>query len=124
MIRLPPSATRTYTLVPVTSLFRSIAVGGGQQADVHLDRLAAADTVDLALLDGAQQLGLQARMHFGDFVEQQGAAVGLLELAAAARHRSGEGALFVAAQLGLQQATGVLPPVLVSNATAAVPGLG
>src|SRR3546814_20479889 len=94
MIRLPPSATRTYTLVPVTSLFRSIAVGGGQQADVHLDRLAAADTVDLALLDGAQQLGLQARMHFGDFVEQQGAAVGLLELADAARPRSGEGALF------------------------------
>src|SRR3546814_12132413 len=106
MIRLPPSATRTYTLVPVTSLFRSIAVGGGQQADVHLDRLAAADTVDLARLDGAQQLGLQARMHFGDVVEQQGAAVGLLELADAARHGSGEGALFVPEKLRLQQTTG------------------
>ena len=35
---------------------------------------AAADPVDLALLDGAQQLGLQARLHLADLVEQQRAA--------------------------------------------------
>ena len=47
--------------------------------------LRAADAVDHALLDGAQQLGLQAHVHLGDFVEQQRAAVGFLELADAAR---------------------------------------
>jgi hypothetical protein len=46
--------------------------------------LRAADAVDLAFLDGAQQLGLQAHIHLGDFVEQQRAAVGFLELADAA----------------------------------------
>ena len=65
--------------------------------------LRAADAVDHALLDGAQQLGLQPHVHLGDFVEQQRAAGRLLELADAARDRAGEGALLVAEQLGLQQ---------------------
>ena len=68
--------------------------------------LRAADAVDLALLQGAQQLGLQAPVHLGDFVEQQRAAVGLLELADAAGDRAGEGALLVAEQLALQQVLG------------------
>ena len=41
--------------------------------------LRAADAVDLALLDGAQQLGLEPRLHLADLVEQQRAAVRLLE---------------------------------------------
>ncbi len=65
--------------------------------------LRAADAVDHALLDRAQQLGLQAHVHLGDFVEQQRAAIGLLELADAARERAGEGALLVAEQFGFQQ---------------------
>ena len=65
--------------------------------------LRAADAVDHALLDRAQQLGLQPHVHLGDFVEQQRAAGRLLELADAARHRAGEGALLVAEQLGFQQ---------------------
>ncbi len=80
-----------------------VAVGGGDDADVDLDRLGAADAVDLALLDGAQELGLEMERHLGDFVEQQGAAIGLLELADATRHRTGEGALLVAEQLALEQ---------------------
>src|SRR3546814_14665630 len=63
-------------------------------------------------------------MHFGDFVEQQGAAVGLLELADAARHRSGEGALFVAEQLGLQQALGDRRAVYGDEALLRALGLG
>ena len=80
-----------------------VAVRGGDDADVDLHRLGAADAVDLALLDGAQQLGLQARMHLADFVEQQGAAIGFLELADAARDGAGEGALLVAEQLAFEQ---------------------
>ena len=87
-------------------LFFQVAVRGRQHADIDLDRLGAADAVDLALLDGAQQLGLEARIHLGDFIEQQGAAAGLLELADAARHGAGEGALFMTEELGLQEVVG------------------
>ncbi len=80
-----------------------VAVGGGDDADVHRHRPGAAHAVDHALLDGAQKLGLQANVHFRDFVEQQRAAGGLLELADAAGDRAGEGALLVAEQLGFEQ---------------------
>src|SRR5664280_3045060 len=80
-----------------------VAVGSGDDADIDRHRLAAADAVDQALLDRAQQLRLQAHVHLGDFVQQQRAAIGLLELADAAAERAGEGAFLVAEQLGLQQ---------------------
>ena len=66
-------------------------------------RLRAADAVDLAFLDGAQQLGLQADVHFGNLVEQQRAAVSFLELADAACDSAGERALLVTEQFGLEQ---------------------
>ena len=43
--------------------------------------LRAADALDLALLDGAQQLGLQVEAQVADLVEEQRAAGGHLELA-------------------------------------------
>ncbi len=61
-----------------------------------------ADAVDLALLERAQQLRLQPRMHLADLVEQQRAAVRLLELADAAGDGAGEGALLVAEQLAFR----------------------
>ena len=83
-----------------------VAIAGGDQTDVDLDRPAAADAIDLALLDRAQQLGLQARVHLADLVEQQRAAARLLELADPPRARPGEGALLVTEQLGLQEVLG------------------
>ncbi len=59
--------------------------------------------VDLAFLQCAQQLGLQAHVHFADFVQQQGAAAGGLELANTAGEGAGEGALLVTEQFRLQQ---------------------
>lgn len=50
------------------------------------------------LLDGAQQLGLQADVHFGNLVEQQRTAVGFLELADTAGDGAGERALLVTEQ--------------------------
>ena len=83
-----------------------VAVRGGDDADIDRHRLGAADAVDDALLDRAQQFGLQADVHLGDFVEQQRAAGRFLELADAAGDRAGEGALLVAEQFGLQQMFG------------------
>jgi hypothetical protein len=69
-------------------------------------RGGAADPVDHALLERAQELGLEAHIHLGDLVEQQRAAVGLLELADAPGDRAGEGALLVAEQLGFEERVG------------------
>ena len=83
-----------------------VAVGGGEHANVHRHRLAAADAVDDAFLQRAQQLGLQPQIHFRDFVEQQRAAIGFLEFANAPRHRAGEGAFLVTEQFALEQLLG------------------
>src|SRR6185503_19108424 len=97
---------KIFTESAVLDGFRQVAVGGGDDADVHLNRLGAADAVDLPLLDGAQQLGLEARVHFADFVQQQGATGGFLELADAARDGAGKGALLMAEQFRFQQVLG------------------
>ncbi len=63
----------------------------------------AADPPHLAVLQHAQVLRLQVRAHLGDLVEEDGAAVGQLEVAGPPRHRAGEGPLLVAEQLALEQ---------------------
>ena len=87
----------------VLDRFGQVPVGGGDDADIHLDRLGAADPVDFAFLNGAQQLGLQARIHFADFVQQQGAAIGFFKLANAPGNGAGKGAFLMAEQFGFQQ---------------------
>ena len=50
-------------------------------------RLVAADAVELAVGEHAQQARLQVGRHVADLVEEQRAAVGLLEAAAPRRLR-------------------------------------
>ena len=45
------------------------------------ERARAAEALELVLLQHAQELGLRARAHVADLVEEQRAAVGLLEAA-------------------------------------------
>ena len=63
----------------------------------------AADALHLALLEDAQELRLHGRADIADLVEEDGAAVGELELAELALVGAGEGAALVAEQLGLDQ---------------------
>ena len=79
-----------------------IAVGGGEYANVEPDGLAAADTFDLAFLDDTQQLGLQADLHFGNFVEQQRAVLGLFELTRVGGASPGKSPFFMAEQHGFE----------------------
>jgi len=51
-------------------LLRKIPVGGCNQAHVETDGAAAAQTLDLALLENAQDLGLQSQLHLRYFIEQ------------------------------------------------------
>ena len=66
-------------------LLLEVAVGRGDQAHVDLDRLDAADALELALLERAQQLHLHLDRDLADLVEEQRAAVGQLEAAGLAR---------------------------------------
>ena len=80
-----------------------VLVGRGDHAHVDADQLAAADAEELALGQHAQQPRLQRQRHVADLVEEQGAAVGLLEAAEVAPLRAGERAGLVAEQLAFQQ---------------------
>jgi hypothetical protein len=84
-----------------TSAGRSI--GCGENTDVHTHRCCAAEAIDLLLLQGAQQLGLQPHVHLADLVQQQRAAIRRLEFAYTSGDRAGERTLLVSEQFRYQQ---------------------
>ena len=76
---------------------------GSDDAHVGLDRGAAADGGVFALLQHAQQARLRLHRHVADLVEEQRAALGLLEAAGGAGVGAGEGAALMAEQFGLNE---------------------
>src|SRR5262249_26013608 len=82
------------------------AVRSGNQPHVDLKRLLAADAVDLAFLDRAQQLDLGGKGQFPDLVEKQRAARRLDELADVPLGRAREGAALVPEQRRFDQIVG------------------
>src|SRR6185437_11243348 len=83
-----------------------VAVGGGDQADIHFLGAGAAEAFEFALLQDAQQFDLRGHGHVADLVEEQRALVGQLEFPRLGSGGAGEGALFVAEQLALEQVFG------------------
>ncbi|MNO76393.1 hypothetical protein D3C76_674650 [compost metagenome] len=84
---------------------RQVAVAGTDHLDVHAFPARGAQRRHFALGQHAQQAGLQAERHVSDLVEEQGAAVGLLQQPAHTLAGSpGEGAGDIAEQLALDQA--------------------
>ena len=83
-----------------------IDVGRGNEAQVRLDRVHAADSLDLLFLDRPQQLCLQLVLQVADLVEEQRAACGQLELAELLPDGAGEGTLLVTEERALDQVLG------------------
>ena len=83
-----------------------VEVGGGHHAHVHREGLGAAHALDLAGLQGAQQLALGGGAEDADFVEEEGAAMGALEAAGPGGQRAGVAALVDAEELALDQVVG------------------
>ena len=67
------------------------------------DEAVAAQAAELHLLQHAQQLDLGKEAEVADFIEEEGAVAGLLEVAFAGADRSGKCALLVAEQLGFNE---------------------
>ena len=86
-------------------LFLEVPVRGCDNPDVDRDVVRAADTLERLFLEEAEELGLERRYHLADFVEEDRAAVGLLEQPALLLARVGERAALVAEQLALEQAS-------------------
>ena len=81
-----------------------ISIRRSDQPHIDLDLNAATNALDLALLQDAQKFDLHIEGNFGQFVEKQSAAVGLLKAASAPGVRPGKGTFFVPEQLALDQA--------------------
>ncbi len=91
---------------PLADQFLQVLVGGGDDAHIDLGGGDPADPVEGPVGQDPQQPGLKLGGHVADLVEEQGAAVGLLEASLASRLGPGEGPALVAEQLGLQQVAG------------------
>jgi hypothetical protein len=75
----------------------------------------AAETLELALFEHAQQLRLTVERHLADLVEKQHAAIGLLDAPGLGRDRAGERAALVAEQLRLEQLIGQAAQLIAMN---------
>ena len=81
-------------------------MGGGDDANIDADRRRTSDSLDLALLQHAEQSHLHARGDVRDLVEEEGAGRGLLEAAGSLPCGPGERARLVAEQLALEDTVG------------------
>src|SRR5690606_16390349 len=75
-----------------------VLVGGRNNADIHLDGHMSSDPVELSVGEHSQQTCLGFCRHVSDLIQEQCAAVGLLEAAGALRGGTGEGAFLVTEQ--------------------------
>src|SRR6202008_4327910 len=113
---------------PLAHELPEIPMGGGDDAYIGTDRRAAADGGVFAFLQHAEQTGLRFRRHVADLVEEERAALSLLETAALALEGAGESALLMAEQFALDQVarngrhvdghkrTGAAGPIFVKHA--------
>ena len=92
-----------------------VLVRGRDHAHVGLDLLMAADAVEGAVGEHAQQARLQLGRHVADLVEEERAAFGLLEAAAALLLRAGEGAALVAEELDSSRSLGIAAVLIAMN---------
>ncbi len=91
------------TEFPLPDLPLQPQVGGRDDPDIHLGGFAAAQGVELFILQHRQELGLEGQGQVADLVQEDGAAVGLLEATGLVLVRAGEGPFDVAEHLGFQQ---------------------
>src|SRR5215208_4075402 len=73
-----------------------IAIRRGEKPDVEVDGPVRTETLEGAILEDPQELGLCGRSQLADLVQKDRSAVGVLDLSDAALGRAREGASLVA----------------------------
>src|SRR5436305_15247410 len=91
---------------PFADPFFQIAVGGGDQPDVRLDRPRGAHALELALLEDAQQPGLERRRDLADLVEEERPSLGGLDAADLPLDGARERPALMAEELALEEGLG------------------
>ena len=70
-----------FTKTPLPHAFGDVAVSGGDDAYLRMQRLGSADAFKLLLLQDTEQFDLRLWGEFPDLIEKDGAAMGALETA-------------------------------------------
>ena len=87
-----------FAKTPFGNFFFELFVGGGHHAHFDFYFFFAAHPRNAFFLQHAQHFGLRRQTHIADFVQKQGAAVGLFKAAFALFNRRGKRAFLVAEQ--------------------------
>ena len=82
--------------VPVPHHLLEVAVGGGEDAHVGVNRTIASKARELTVLQHVQDLGLQGRGHLADLVQHHGPVLGELKFSDARGPRAGKRATLMA----------------------------
>src|SRR5208337_1616853 len=80
-----------------------ISIGGSDQARVRREGARTSQAFELALLQDAQQLGLQLEGNLANLIQEDGSAIGQLEATDPLRNGAGEGASLMSEQFAFQQ---------------------
>jgi len=104
-----------------THLDVEVALGGGHHPGAEGAGLAAAQTLELAVLQHAQQPCLQCQRQLADLVEEERALARALEAPQPTGRRPGEGASLVAKELALEERGGETGAVEVHEGSPAPP---
>src|SRR5690349_17947239 len=86
--------------------FGKALVRGADDAHVDRDWFFAADSRDLALLDGAEQRHLSVRTQVANFVEEESSLVSKFKFAEALTVRAGKGSPLVTEQFAFEKRLG------------------
>ena len=92
-----------FTELSFADPFGQIMVGGSDHPYIDLDGGGVTDPFKFTFLEHPQQTHLHGRRNVADLVQEDGAAVGLLETAGLVGDGTGEGPLDVAEQFAFQQ---------------------
>src|SRR5437764_822387 len=80
-----------------------IAIGGGDDSNLHNGFRVGAEPLDAAAFQRAQQLGLRGQRQLSDFIQEQRAPVCQLKLSRLARVSASESAALVAEEFVFHQ---------------------
>ena len=80
-----------------------IAIGGGDEPDVDLLDFRRADALNFAVLNDAEELGLHGERSFTDFIEKNGASVGVFEETGPGISGAGESTADMAEELAFEE---------------------